>query len=127
MPLVGNQNITLVANGATAGDFSYSLFGESRILNPLHYDIYIGGDLLNDGAGADFINGMQFHTERSFGNYFPSDGLQRFGLIGSSNADIDPDYVFDNVVLRTGADVTAIPEQLLLASLVMQGFTRRRQ
>jgi hypothetical protein len=70
----------------------------------LHYDVYLNGVLVNDGTTADQANGLQFHTERS-SSYFADDGIGRFGLVGSSNTDTFPDYDFDNIVLRTGADI----------------------
>ena len=113
-PLEGVQDVTLVASGPT-DSYSYNLFGSDRTLDPLSYDIYINGDLLNssmegDDFHDDFKNGLAFHTIRSAADYDPSLGIQRFGLIGSSNANVDPDVLFDNIILRTGADIAPVPE-----------------
>ncbi len=134
-PLEGLSDITLIANGATAGTYAYSLFGETRTLNPLSYDVYIDGALLNSSTEGDpkhdeFKNGMLFHFESS-GNYDPNLGLQRFGLLGSSDSNVDPDVSFDNVILRTGSDIgAAIPEPsslvMLLAGLSAIGLFRTR-
>ncbi len=116
--LVGVQTVTIVANGNVAlaadlitplegvADYTYTLFGQTRTLHSLHYDVYINGVLVNDDTGPDEANGLQFHTERST-SYFADDGLGRFGLVGSSNSDTLPDYDMDNIVLRTGADIEA--------------------
>jgi hypothetical protein len=117
-PLVGVQSITMIANGATAGDYSYTLFGGPRTLHPLHYDIYINGVLLNNDPDPDFANGMQFHTEKSATDYNPALGLSHFGLVGSSDSDVGPDYLFDNILIKTGSDI--IPEPSM-AALVMIG------
>lgn len=113
-PLEGVQDVTLIVNGGVDADYSYDLFGTSRTLDPLSYDIYINGDLLNssmegDASHDDFKNGLAFHTIRSAADYDPSLGIQRFGLIGSSNSNVDPDFLFDNIVLRTGADIAGAP------------------
>ncbi len=125
------QNITMVANGAATGDYSYTLFGESRTLNAQHYDVFVDGVLLNDGTNPDFANGMQFTLENSSAEYNPSLGLQRFGLFGSGNSNVDPDVLFDNIVLRTGFHITAVPEPgsacLFLGALASFGYVRRRK
>jgi hypothetical protein len=115
-PLVGPQTVTIVANGNIAldndfitplegvADYTYTLFGQTRTLHSLHYDVYLNGVLVNDDSGPDEANGLQFHTERST-SYFADDGLGRFGLVGSSNSDTLPDYDMDNIVVRTGDDI----------------------
>lgn len=126
-PLVGVHAITMIANGATAGTYAYSLFGESRTLNPLSYDVYIDGVLFNDSPDADFANGMLFHFNAS-GDYDKTLGLQRFGLVGSSDANVDPDVLYDNILLRTGSDIL-VPEPgsitLVLAGSVLMLLHRR--
>jgi len=130
--LEGVHDITMIANGAPAGTYSYSLFGESRTLNPLSYDIYIDGVLFNDSSPGDakhdeFKNGMLFH-DRPTDDYDPALGLQRFGLIGSSDANVDPDVLFDNIILRTGADIIPEPGSLILmlGGLAWMCVRRRR-
>jgi len=125
-PLVGAQSISMIANGATAGTYAYNVFGVARVLDPLHYDIYINGVLLNDSPDADFANGMQFHTEKSAGNYDPALGLSQFGLLGSSDSDVDPNYLFDNILLKTGADIIPEPSILGLALVGMLVVAGRR-
>lgn len=131
--LVGVQNISMIANGALAGTYTYNAFGVERTLNPLSYDIYINGVLLNDSMEGDtnhddFKNGLLFH-DRPTDSFDASLGIQRFGLIGSSNSNTDPDVFFDNIILRTGDDITAIPEPasvaLGLAGLVLIAARRR--
>lgn len=113
--LVGVQDITMIANGAVSGSYTYDIFGITRTLNPLSYDVYINGVLLNDSMPGDtnhddFKNGLLFH-DRPTDDYDPTLGLQRFGLIGSSDANVNPDYMFDNIILRTGGDIgNVIPE-----------------
>lgn len=120
--LVGVQTITLVANGAASGTYSYNLFGGSRTIDPLSYDVYINGTLLNTA----FATGLAFHEDKTGSIYNPALGLQRFGIVGSSDADFDPDYQFDNIVLRTGVH---IPEPsvlgLLLVAAGVMGVVRR--
>lgn len=98
-PLAGVHGMTLVVNPAISGTHSYSLFGVSRTLNPTSYDVFVDEVLLNSG----FANGLEFTLTKSAGSFDPALGLGRFGLHGSSNVDVDPDYLFDNIVLRTGA------------------------
>ena len=132
-PLEGVQDVTLVASGPT-DSYSYSLFGTSRTLDPLSYDVYINGELLNatvegDALHDDLKNGLAFHTIRSAADYDPSLGIQRFGLIGSSNSNVDPDVLFDNIILRTGADIAPIPEPgtSLLLLMGATGFLTLRR
>lgn len=94
-------DITLVANPNGDDSYSYTLFDETRTLNTTSYDVFVDGFLLS----ADFENGMPFHLTRSEAEFDPFLGLSRFGLIGSSNANVDPDYLFDNIILRTGDDI----------------------
>ena len=98
------SEITMVANPAEEGEYTYSLFDETRTLDALSYDVFVDELLLT----ADFENGLPFHLTRSVDEYDPSLGLGRFGLIGSSNANVDPDYLFDNIILRTGEDISTV-------------------
>ena len=99
------SNITMVANPADSGTYSYTLFEEDRTLGPTSYDVFIDELLFT----AEFENGMPFTLTKSEGEYDPELGLQRFGLFGSSNADVDPDYLFDNIILSTGPDIVGDP------------------
>ena len=113
--LEGVHDVALIANGGITDAWTYNSFGIERTLNPQSYDVYINGELLNsseegDNSHDDFKNGMAFHTLKSMENYDPSAGIQRFGLIGSSNSNTDPDYLFDNIILTTGADISMVPE-----------------
>ncbi|WP_428389946.1 hypothetical protein [Mucisphaera sp.] len=124
-PLDGVQMMTMVGNAATAGTYTYNLYGVERTLNPQSYDVYINGVLFNDDTDADEINGLEFHLTKSAGNYDPALGLGRIGLIGSSNSNVDPDVYFDNIILRTGADVVPEPASALLLSLGVLALRRR--
>lgn len=131
----GVHDITMVANAALAGTYTYSIFGEVRTLDPLHYDLYIDGVLLNssspgDAKHEDFKNGMQFHFDKSDSEYDPALGLQQFALF-TGTSDVGVDTYFDNIILTTGDDIgNAVPEPTTLVALV--GFlataaaTRRR-
>jgi hypothetical protein len=130
--LTNVADITMVANGALAGTYTYNLFGLTRTLNPLSYDIYIDGQLFNDSSPGDakhdeFKNGMLFHSNAS-ASYNPALGLQRFGLVGSSDANVDPDVLYDNIILRTGANIPE-PASLVLAFAggAMLWFARRKR
>lgn len=131
--LVGVQDITMIANGALAGTYTYNAFGVERTLNPQSYDIYINGELLNDSMDGDanhddFKNGLLFH-DRPTDDFDATLGIQRFGLIGSSNSNVNPDVIFDNIILRTGDDITAIPEPatVILATLGLGLVAIRRR
>ncbi len=95
------SEITMVANPTEDETYTYSLFDETRTLNATSYDVFIDEILIS----ADFDNGMPFHLTKSEAEFLPELGLGRFGLIGSSNANVDPDYLFDNIILRTGFDI----------------------
>lgn len=97
-PLVGAHDITLVVNPAISVTYTYGFFGAPRTLNPTSYDVYIDDVLLNSG----FANGLEFTLTKSEGTFDPALGLGRFGLHGSSNADVDPDMMFDHIVLSIG-------------------------
>ena len=102
----------MIANPADSGTYRYSLFEETRTLNPTSYDVFIDELLFT----ADFENGLPFTLTKSEVDYEPELGLQRFGLFGSSNANVDPDYLFDNIILSTGADITGdLPDSVLQA------------
>lgn len=123
-PLTGVQDVTMIANGALSGTYTYNLFGETRTLDPLHYDLYIGGVLLNsssegDAKHDDFKNGMQFHYDKSDNEYDTSLGLQQFALFSSGTGDTDPDVYFDNIIFSTGADIgNQVPEPSSLLILM---------
>jgi hypothetical protein len=101
-PLVGVHAVTLVVNGGLSAPYAYDVYGRPRTLDPLHYDVYVDGILLNEGSDPDVARGLSFTLSISAGDYDPGLGLQRFGLHGSSNAAVDPDYLFDTIVLRVG-------------------------
>ncbi|QDT67888.1 hypothetical protein MalM25_07960 [Planctomycetes bacterium MalM25] len=123
-PLTGVQDVTMIANGALTGTYTYDLFGETRTLDPLHYDLYIGGVLLNssspgDSKHDDFKNGMQFHYDKSDNEYDTSLGLQQFALFSSGTSDTGPDVYFDNIIFRTGDDIgNLVPEPSSLLALI---------
>ena len=91
----------MVANPTVDEPYTYTLFNETRTLNATSYDVFIDDILIS----ADFENGLPFHLTRSEVDYVPELGLARYGLIGSSNANVDPDYLFDNIILRTAEDI----------------------
>lgn len=132
------HNITMIANGGVADMWDYQAFGETRNLNPLSYDLYIDGELLNssspgDSKHAEFINGMLFHFGKSGSTYDPSLGLQRIGLFSGSTGGTSPNVLFDNIVITTTpADMgVTVPEPtslvlFLTASVAGLAGTRRR-
>jgi len=119
--LTGVHSVTIVGNNDVSDTYAYSLFGESRTLNAQSYDVFIDGVLLNSGSDAWYANGMKYTLEKSSADYDPSLGIQRFGLLGSSNSDVDPDIQFDNIVLRTGSSIPE-PAAFGLMALVSIGF-----
>lgn len=129
-PLVGGHTISMVANGTDVGgaDYTYDFFGVSRTLHPQHYDVYINGVLLNDGLHPDFANGMQFTLEKSSATYDPALGLQRIGIVGSSDSNTGSDVLFDDIAIRTGDDMIPEPATLglMLGSFALLAGLRRR-
>ncbi len=127
-PLLNQVNrVTLVANGALSGTYTYNIANVTRTLNPLSYDLYVDGNLLNASSPGDakhdeFKNGMLFHFEKSGSEYNPALGLQRFALLGSSDANIDPDVLYDNIILTTGDDMGAPIPEPTSAMLALAGF-----
>ena len=126
--LTGVHDVTIVGNNDTSATYAYSLFGESRVLNPQSYDVFIDGVLLNSGSDAWYANGMKYTLENSDANYDPALGIQRFGLFGSGSSDVDPDVEFDNIVLRTGNDIVPEPASFGMMALASGAFIfiRRR-
>ncbi|QDU70747.1 PEP-CTERM sorting domain-containing protein [Mucisphaera calidilacus] len=122
-PLDGVVDVTIVGNAAVSGNYDYTLFGETRSLAAQSYDVFIDGVLFNDDASK--ANGLGFTLLKASGNYDPAEGLQRFGLLGSSNGDVDPDVYFDNIILRTGDDI--VPEPASLALLSVGALMLRRR
>ena len=96
------SEITMIANPSLEQTYTYTLFDETRTLSATSYDVFIDELLYS----SDFEMGMPFHLTRSADEFDPTLGIQRFGLIGSSNANVDPDYLFDNIILRTGEDIS---------------------
>ncbi len=125
--LTGVHDVTIIGNNEVSATYAYSLFGESRTLNAQSYDVYIDGALLNSGSDAWYANGMKYTLEKSAADYDPSLGIQRFGLLGSSNSDVDPDIQFDNIILRTGSSIPE-PAAIGMMALVSAAFVfiRRR-
>lgn len=123
-PLTGVQDVTMIANGNLTDPYTYNILGETRTLDPLHYDLYIGGVLLNssspgDAKHDDFKNGMQFHYDKSDNEYDTSLGLQQFALFGSGTSDTGPDVYFDNIIFTTGDDIgNTVPEPSSLLALI---------
>lgn len=103
-PLTGVHDFVVVGNGFTNDTYSYSFAGESRTLDPLTYDVFVDNILLNSDPA--FSAGLPFTVNLAPGvpadNYDPNLGMQRFGFVGSSNSDVDPDVWFDNVILGIG-------------------------
>ena len=116
-------DVTIIGNAQVAGTYGYSLFGETRTLNPQSYDMYVndgsGWELLNDGTDEWFANGMSFTLEKSAAEYDPALGIGRFGLVGSSDSNTGTQMMYDNILLKTGADV--IPEPATLGLLGISG------
>ena len=116
-------DVTIIGNAKVAGTYSYTLFGESRTLNPQSYDVYIdegsGFYLLNDNTDEWMINGLSFTLEKSAAEYDPALGIGRFGLVGSSDSNSGTQMMYDNILLKTGADV--IPEPATIGLLGISG------
>ena len=124
-------DVTIIGNAKETGTYSYSLFGESRTLNPQSYDLYVddgsGWVLVNSGSDPWYANGLSFHLEKSAAEYDPALGIGRFGLVGSSDSNSGTQMMYDNILLKTGADV--IPEPATLGLLGISGvfmFAARR-
>lgn len=137
-PLTGVQDVTMIANADLSDSYTYNIHGETRTLDPLHYDLYIGGVLLNssspgDAKHDDFKNGLQFHYDKSDNEYDTSLGLQQFALFGSGTSDTGPDVYFDNIIMTTGTDIgNTVPEPssllaLMSATALTTSFGRRRR
>lgn len=109
----------VVGNGSTNETYGYTLEGISRMLNPLSYDVFIDGELLNSDAA--FEGGLGFAAGAA-AQYDPVLGLKRFGLIGSSDADVDPDVLYDNILLNIG-EIAVNPPVTEVRDGQAQGFS----
>ena len=118
-PLSGVHTVTVVVNPMTSGNHAYSLFGENRTLQPTSYDVFIDGTLLN----SSFANGLEFTLTKSAGTFDPALGLGRFGLHGSSDGDVDPDYLYDNIVVRPGVVDAELRPFTFIQPTVANGFS----
>jgi hypothetical protein len=120
--LVGTNDITLIANGTTNLNYSYDLFGVARTLNPLSYDLFINGSLLNDAGVTPGIptNGLTF---AEVPEYTPALGIKRFGLVGSSIDATDPDIWFDNILLESFVVQASAQPITSVASVVTNGLS----
>lgn len=93
-------------------------------VDPVNSFLYTFGDQTNATLPADttlaFINGVLVDSKEN-----PSDatgfdnslGVHRIGFTGESHSKSGMDYVFDNIVLSTGADAGIVPEPSTYALL----------
>lgn len=114
----GVHAFMVVGNGSTNESYAYTRDAVSRTLDPLSYDVYIDGELLNSDPA--FAGGLGFAVGAA-AQYNPAMGLKRFGLIGSSDANVDPDVLYDNILLNIG-EVAVDPPITGLQGGVAPGF-----
>jgi len=120
--LLGVNDVTLIANGTTNLTYSYDLFSLPRTIDPLSYDVYVNGVLLNDSGSFTNIpsTGLPFSVVPE---YTPGLGIKRFGLVGSSNPETDPDVWFDNILLES-FEIPASPQPIsFVGTVVTNGFS----
>ncbi|MEX0323377.1 MAG: hypothetical protein AB3N63_14540 [Puniceicoccaceae bacterium] len=87
--------VSVVANNSTTNALNFTMGGMAYTLQPLTYSIFVDGAL----AEQDIL--LQTGT----GDYDPAAGISRFGFLGDSDSKGGADVYFDNLVLKTGADI----------------------
>ncbi|MEJ6569376.1 MAG: PEP-CTERM sorting domain-containing protein [Akkermansiaceae bacterium] len=110
--------ISFVVNTHATLGFTYTLNGLTQTLAPLSSDTWV------DGILEDQDNPMNIG-----GDIVQADGINELGFTGSSDADENMDFLFDDIVLFTGADISEVPEpsSSLLALLGGMIVLRRRR
>jgi hypothetical protein len=115
----------------------------SRVFNvststPLDYTLFNANHSLAAQNISTFVDGILVDTQvMAFGaNFDPVSGVAKIGFVGSSDADVDPDYQFDDLILFEGTDISTelvispVPEPssfALLFGLSALGFVGMRR
>ena len=117
-------NISLIFN-PTGGALDYTLYNQSFSLEAGGYQAFVDGVLITTTTGV--VAGASYDLTK---------GLGKLGFVGSSDAAQGMDYVFDDIILFEGADISvpisAVPEPssfALIAGIMALGCigTRRRR
>lgn len=118
----GPLDLSFVINNSDTNALTYTLFGEEKTLAANSINTYIGGVL----ADAD-------RSITPGASYVSASGIGILGFIGESDSKMDADYLFDDITLYTGADIStsAVPEPstyaLLLGFLGLGWVVARRR
>lgn len=113
-------NLSVIFNAATAGDLIVPVGAGQLTLAPQTWALFVDNALIaTDLAG---LNG----TSTGDGTYLynPASGVSDiWWLTGGASSETGTDFQFDNIIIRTGADIGVVPEPsavaLALSSLVM--------
>jgi hypothetical protein len=138
------QSHRLKISGSTQAEFGDVTTGANPVPLDLSFVInnglvdldYIGANGVNKTLGVGmidtYVDGVLEDADRVLGagtDVVYGDGVGRLGFIGSSDGDDGMSYLYDNVVLYTGDDIS-IPEPtsivLLCGALISLGMARRR-
>ncbi len=88
-------SVSVVANNSVSNTLDFTYAGTSYTLQPLTYSIFV------DGALAD----QDILLQTGDSGYDPALGITRWGFLGDSDSKGGADVYFDNIVLKTGADI----------------------
>lgn len=89
----------LVVNASTADNLTYVLHGTERTLHPMRMDLFIDGLL---ATPPENVNGSPYEDKSGFDDLL---GFGTFSFTTATSGHSQTDFVFDQIYIRTGADV----------------------
>lgn len=124
-------NVSLVFNVSHGSSLAFTLFDGSYNLAANSVAVFVDGSYLGD---KEFVDSTADDPTPNTLSFDPTTGVAAFGFVGESDSKKDVDYLFDNIVLYEGDDISvpisAVPEPssfALLFGFAALGFASRRR